>query len=300
MSIFGLDISGYQEYDWKFIDWPALKADPLNFRFIWIKCQEGSLLPADAGSYPLDVVKRQVAGAKSVGFEAINLYHFYWYQLQQNVGGVWKWVPLDPKAQARAFYETYLLSGCEIRHPMTDIEDPLVGQFLTWYDTPTANAALAFARKLNASLQDYHAEIYRLFGVRPDIYTGKWWLDPWNKIMRSNGYDSELAWMDDHRWILADYDGELSVPSYIPLDNVIAWQRTSTPVPPVQGIPTGHVVPGDALDIDRWMLSDAEFQAWAQGGETPPVTPPVEPTDLERTVAALDAWARSFPTYPGV
>lgn len=261
MTITGLDISPYQEnppYN-QFINWQELKADPLNFRFIWIKCSEGT----DDTGY-IETAARQVAGAKSVNFEAINPYHYYLYQWYSVEAG--KWNVLSATEQAAAFYAASKAAGFPTHHPMTDIEDPLVGQFLQWHDTPTANAALAFAKKLNAHLKSYHEEIMRLFGVRPDIYTGAWWWDRMGSLLLSYA-PGECAWWADYKFILADYDGSLNYPLGIPASQVIAWQLTSTPVPPVRGIPTGHSTPGDALDIDVWMQSDEEFRIWAGQGE---------------------------------
>lgn len=259
MTIMGLDISVYQEQPQygKLIDWKALKTDPLNFRFIWIKCAEGVGL----SNYPITDVTRQVVGAKSVNFEAICGYHFYYYQWFSTVAN--RWYPLSAIDQAKTFYDAYNQSGFPTIHPMTDIEDPFVGQFLVWSDTATANAALAFARKLNAHLKLYHESITNLFGIRPDIYTGAWWWDRMASIMFANGFGYELDWTKDYKFILADYVGNLDYPIGITPQQTIAWQKTSTPVPPVQGIPTGHSVPGDALDIDQWMQSELEFNTWS-------------------------------------
>ena len=281
MTINGLDISLYQETDTKFIDWPALKADPLNFRFIWIKCQEGTYLPTDAGGYNQAIVKRQIAGAQSVGFEAINLYHFYYFQLKFLINGVWTWKVLTPASLAVAFHQTYLASGLKIAHPMTDMEDPLIMQFLPWTTDP--NKALSFARALNAHMKEYHQRLTDLFSVRPDIYTGKWWLD-WFIPQVKYYYPAETEWIKDYNFILADYDGTFTMPAYLTLEQVIAWQWTSTPTPPVKGIPTGRIVPGDALDCDRWMRTDADFDKWSGNATTPP-----PPTDLVERIKLLEA-----------
>lgn len=264
MTINGLDISSYQEQPayGKLIDWTALKADPFNFRFIWIKCAEGT----DSTGYVKDAT-RQAAGAKSVKFEAVNPYHFYYFQWFSTAAN--RWYTLNAADQARAFRNAAQDAGMLICHPMTDIEDPFVGQFLVWSDTATADKALAFARRLNAHLKAYHEAVEFEFGVKPDIYTGAWWWDRMGVLLLAN-YPAECEWWGAYRFILADYVGGLDYPGGIAADQVIAWQFTSTPTPPVQGIPTGHVVPGDALDCDRWMLSETEFLKWTgqNGGNT--------------------------------
>lgn len=255
MMINGLDIlAEYQEQAayGKFIDWTALKADPLNFRFIWIKCSEGG----EDAAY-IEGAARCVRGARSVNFEAVNPYHYYLH--------LWYGQIMSATYQANAFYRSAQASGFGKCRPMTDLEDPQIKAPCTFTDTEGANRAVAFARNLSKNLKAYHEAIAALFGVKPDIYTGKWWLDYWVPLLIKNGYGVEVAWMNDYRFILADYNGGLDYPDYIPRDHVIAWQKTSSPVPPVQGIPTGRVVPGDALDIDQWLLGEPEFLEWAKG-----------------------------------
>lgn len=255
----GLDINAfYQQYPWKKINWRELKDDPLDFRFIWIKCSEGT----DAVSY-VEGAAECVVGARSVGFEAINPYHYYLHQYADWSSGAAVWRVISAKDQAQAFYDSAKAAGFAAGHPMMDWEDPLIDQFLQWSDTDSINKAIAFARKLNAHLQAYTYAIRDLFGVLPDAYTGKWWLDKFIPLLIGNGYAAETLWLKDLYYILADYDGTLNIPDYIPADHVIAWQETSSPVPPVMGIPTGRVVPGDALDIDRWMLSEEQFLLWS-------------------------------------
>jgi GH25 family lysozyme M1 (1,4-beta-N-acetylmuramidase) len=267
-KIMGIDINPfYQEQAQykRFIDWRALKDDPLGLRFIWIKVSEGT----DGEGY-VEGAARCRAGAQSVKFEAVNPYHYYLYQWCDWSSGAAVWRVISAGEQARAFYGAAQAAGFVGGHPMEDWEDPLIDAFVRWSDTESINKAIAFARKLNAHLRAYHQEIERLFGGRSDIYSGKWWLDKWVPLLIGNGYAAEVAWLKECYWILADYDGTLNIPDYIPAEHVIAWQETSSPVPPVQGIPTGRVVPGDALDIDRWMLSDEEFLIWSgqKGGST--------------------------------
>lgn len=268
VKINGLDISSYQEnpqYN-LFINWIELKADPRNFRFIWIKCSEGT----DYVNYKSDAT-RQVIGAKSVKFEAINPYHFYLYQIF--IPAEDKWVPLSAIDQAQTFFSGAVACGFPHGTPMVDLEDPSIRQFLVWTDTASANKALAFARGLAAHVKKYLEETSRLFEVKPDAYSGKWWYDLWVPMLISNGFGSEVAFLKDYYHILADYDGELNIPSYIPVDKVRAWQRTSSPMTvdpftPVRGIPTGRAVAGDALDCDEWLLSETEFAQWSGTGVT--------------------------------
>ncbi len=276
----GLDISTYQEQSQygKLIDWPALKADPRNFRYIWVKIAEGS----DIRNYPVADTARQISGAMLVAFDAINTYHFHWYR--EFVNGKWAIVPAQ--AQAQTYYDACALANFIPRHPMTDCEDPLVGQFLDFHDTESANKALAFARGLNNHLKAYHQAITEIFGVRPDIYTGAWWWDRFGKLILAY-YPKEAAWWADYKFVLADYDGALNLPAGITKDQVLAWQFTSTPNPPVSAIPTGHRVPGDALDCEVWMQSDDDFVKWCGKPVAPPIT---TLTDHDR-IDKLETWA---------
>jgi GH25 family lysozyme M1 (1,4-beta-N-acetylmuramidase) len=286
--IIGLDINAFyqeQEQFGRFIDWRALKADPLNFRFIWIKAGEGT----DDIGYVAGAA-RCVTGAKSVAFEAINPYHYYLFQLFDVSTNTWYVLPAVDQAQA--FYNAASVAGFSLAHPMTDIEDPLIDQFLRWTDTASANRAIAFARKLNAHLRAYHQAITDVFGVRPDIYTGKWWLDKFCLLLILNGYRSDLDWMKDYKFVLADYDGTLNIPDYISTEQVIAWQETSSPVPDVKGIPTGRVRQGDALDIDRWMQSEEKFLEWCGKVVVPPVPAP------GLTLESLDARLKLIEKMP--
>lgn len=260
----GLDINPfYQEqaqYN-RLINWPALYDSPLKPRFIWIKVAEGT----DGESYT-EGAAREVIGAKSVGFDAINPYHYYLHRWCDWSTGAAIWREIPVADQALAFFTAAQAANFPPGHPMEDWEDPLIDQFLRWSDTESANRAIAYARKLNAHLKAYHLENERLFGCQVDAYTGAWWLDKWVPLLINNGYTSEVAWIGECYYILADYDGTLNIPDYIPADHVIAWQETSSPVAyfgePVDGIPTGRAVPGDALDIDRWMRSEAEYNEW--------------------------------------
>lgn len=268
MKINGLDIfADYQEQAQygKLINWPLLKSDPLNLRFIWIKCSEGLQY-----AYYVEGAARCVRGATSVKFEAVNPYHFYLYQWCDWSSGAPVWRIYSATGQATTFYNgakaANFPAGC---HPMPDLEDPLIDQFLKWTDTASANRAIAFARALNAHIKIYLQAIDTDFGVAATPYSGKWWLDKWVPLLINNGYASEVAWIKERYWILADYDGVFSLPSYIPPDHVLAWQKTSSPVPYVLGIPTGRVVPGDALDIDEWMQSEAKFNEYCGKQETP-------------------------------
>jgi hypothetical protein len=260
--IHGLDINAfYQEQSQynRLIDWKALKADPLGFRFIWIKVSEG----IDGTNYVEGATRCRI-GAQSVNFEAILPYHYYLYQWCDWSSGAGIWRVISAKDQADAFFKASLSSMIfPILHPMMDWEDPLIDEFLQWSDTDSINKAISFARKLNAHLKSYTYAIRDLFGVLPDAYTGKWWLDKWVPLLINNGYVAEVEWFKELYYILADYDGTLNIPSYIPADRVIAWQETSTPKVPVQGIPTGRTVPGDALDIDLWMRTDEQFEIWS-------------------------------------
>lgn len=287
----GLDINPFYqeqaEYN-RLINWPALKADPLGFRFIWIKVGEGT----DDIGYVAGAA-RCVIGAKGVSFEAINPYHYYLYQLFDTTKNIW--YVLSASDQAQAFYNAAKAAGFSLIHPMTDIEDPLIDQFLRWTDTASANKAIAFARKLNAHLRSYHQAITDLFKVRPDIYTGKWWLDKFCPLLILNGFGTELGWMKDYKFILADYDGALNIPDYISTEQVIAWQETSSPAPDVKGIPTGRVRPGDALDIDRWMQSEEAFLIWCGKVTVPPV---VIPPATGLTLEALEARLKNVEALP--
>jgi hypothetical protein len=269
----GLDICNYQEQPQygKVINWPALKADVRNFRYIWIKIAEGSNLL----NYPVTDTVRQIAGVQSVKFEAINLYHYYWYR--EMINGIWQ--VISAQDQANIFLAASKQAGYISKHPMTDCEDPLVGQFLDFIDTASANKAVAFARALNAHLKAYHEAITAAFGIRPDIYTGAWWWDRFGALILAYAL-AEATWWKDYKFILADYDGTMTLPKGITADQVIAWQFTSTPKPPVAGIATGHLVAGDACDCEVWMQTDAAFTAWAGIAS---VVPPAELSDHDKT-----------------
>lgn len=289
MTINGLDISLYQEIDWqnKFIDWQALAKDPRNFQYIWIKAAEGELAYPSPSSYPVDVFDRQVTGAKSAGcFKQINPYHFYYYQVPWDYdsnGNVTYYI-LNPTKQAEAFAAA--LKGVKYSHPLTDIEAPHVLDFLNWYDTDTINKAITFALKVNAHLKKYHEEVTRLCG-KPDIYTGAWWWgwqDPndsrkgggFAKLLLDNGYASELAWIKEYKFYIANYtSGGVIVPVSVPRENVIAWQFTSTPKEPINSIPSSSNV-----DCAQWVGSDAQWNLWS-GSDV--IQPPIGETTVAKT-----------------
>lgn len=258
IELYQLDCSLYQEQAvyGRFIDWFKLKADQqYKFQGVWIKIAEG----AGTGNYPLVDAKRQVDGAKLASFRAINGYHFYYFQWFSTVAN--RWYQINATEEAQTFADAWLACGVPGLHPMSDCEDPFVGKFLTWTDTVSANAAIAFARRLNAHLKKYHEEIAHLIGKKPDIYSGAWWWDRWGTLILQY-YPDEALWWKDYKYILADYVGGLDLPAGFTPDMVIAWQKTSTPPHPVDGIPTGHVVPGDALDVDQWMGTEEQFEEW--------------------------------------
>lgn len=297
-TINGLDFCIYQEQPefGKLINYKALKADPLSFRFCWIKSSEGELLPTDKGAYPVLDFKRQVEGARSVGFEQVNPYHFYYYHVPQGDG---KFYILSPQRQAEAFAAS--CEGFEFDHPMTDCEDPFVDPFLQWSNTETANVALAFARKLNLHLKTYHAEVTKLLG-RPDIYTGDWWWKKMANLLLLNGFTHELVWANDYKFIVANYTGkEPIVPPGIVREQVIAWQYTSTPKVAIQGIPVGMIGPGLNVDLERWVGTEAQWNEWVGKAPIPPVEAPPEPITLEKLAqqfANLDGRVKKIEALP--
>jgi len=253
-----LDISNYQEQPGlkRFIDWRVLKDDPLNFEGIWIKSSEGE----SVDFYPVADFKRQVAGARSVGFLSVQPYHFYYYHVPMDIDadGELEWYILNPTLMAQAFFKS--CDGFTFSHPMVDLEDPYIMRFLTYSDTASANAAIAFASKVMAHIHKYLLEVERLFGARPDIYSADWWWSPIARLLLDNGRASELAWVSNYKWIVANYTlGGPIVPAGVRRDHIIAWQRTSTPKPYVKGIPTGMIAPGSNLDIDQWVGSEQQW-----------------------------------------
>lgn len=298
MDINLLDISVYQRADGKEVNFDLLKEDPHQFKGIWVKSSESS----DVLFYPVEIAELQMSEANRVGLVA-NPYHFYYYHVpwDDNGDGTIEYHIIDPKAQAQCFYDS--TRNMKFLHPLTDIEDPFVGPFLVWTDTASANKAISFARKVNLHLKTYHLEIYRLFGVRPDIYTGAWWLDKITKLLINNGYSYELDWMKDFNFYLADYnegDG-MAVPAGIDISQVIAWQYTSTPVTAIKGILTGIIGIGRNVDLARWMSTDQRFINWSHGDInidwSPDPKPIPEPEITAETLAVfamdVDAFLRS-------
>jgi hypothetical protein len=144
---------------------------------------------------------------------------------------------------------------------MVDLEDPYLYnpvRLFDFHDTPTANNALAWARKVCNHVRQYVEEVARLFGRKPVIYTGTWWWNPWAFLAQS--YTEEMKWAKDYDFYLADYAHE-KPDTCLGAGRVIAHQYTSTPSPVIAGIPNGGHV-----DCARWLLSDTEYAIWG-GGE---------------------------------
>lgn len=245
----GLDISHWQE-GLELINWQELSADPYDFKFIWIKSSEGELLPSSIDAYPVEVFRRQMDGAASVNLYRAP-YHFYYYHVYYGNGTYYK---LSTQEQAIAFRES--ARGYEGNiPPLVDLEDPFLYKpynFLSWSDTASADKALAFARLVNAHVRDYCEKVGALFGVRPVIYTGAWWWNPWAYLVNRFCPD-ELIWAKSYDFYVADYAHQTpDIP--IGCGRVVAWQYTSTPYPPVQGIPNG-----DHVDMAQWMLTEYDF-----------------------------------------
>jgi len=273
------DLSDYQENPAlnQYINWIALKGDPFNFQGGWIKVSEGSIQPGAPGAYDIEGPRRQYAGARSVKFPVINGYHFWWYEYWGLVNGAYQWIPIPGDDQAAAFFAAYQAAGIPtVRtydkdladwracHPMADLEDPLIVRQFNWGDTANANRSLVIASAMNKNLYQYFTGIKGRFGVYPDAYSGDWWLKQWFPFLKYYRPD-EVLWWDDINFILADYDGTFTMPTYIKPAQVIGWQKTSTPDHNVAGIPTGHVKPGDAFDVDQWMGLQAAYDLWRTG-----------------------------------
>jgi GH25 family lysozyme M1 (1,4-beta-N-acetylmuramidase) len=269
MTINGLDISVYQEDErnGKFIDWPALAADPRQFKFIWIKATEGDHWGEEVGGYPQHAFERQFAGAKSVKL-LTGAYHYYC-----------SWI--DPKKQANWFYEIAGDNDCELP-PMLDFEDPLV-RIPQIVDTASGNRALAIARAEAEKVRVMVDATDQKFGRASLIYSGSWWWNPiFYQVLYYDG-PGKLAWINGHANLNADYTHEPAT-LMTGFDRSFFHQYTSTPLVKVEGIPVGLKGPGLNVDLDHWEGADDEFYAWA--GMTPPVV-------NETWAQAIDAWARA-------
>jgi GH25 family lysozyme M1 (1,4-beta-N-acetylmuramidase) len=295
MTVHGLDISVYQEDANNLIQWDVLAKDPHMFRFIWVKCGEGEIMPGAQGAYPVNIFQRQMEGAASIGLKR-GPYHFHYYQIYQGNGNYYH---LNPTTQAQAFFAATQGQGAHGSYqselpPLVDLEDPHIYNpvnCLAYSTSAGASAALAFARALNTGLRTYCEAVTQLFGRHPVIYTGAWWWNPWAHLI-DNSTPADLNWLDAYQFYVADYaHPQPDLP--IRAKNVIAWQYTSTPTPPVLGIPHGG-----ALDCAQWLLPDDQFDAWAQGSGGVVTPPPPPPLTLEQRLTALENWAKTMGYKP--
>ncbi len=247
MTINGLDISVYQEYEagGLLIDWQALAADPRAFKFCIVKATEGDHWGDGAGGYPEHTFERQFAGARSVKL-LTGAYHYYC-----------SWI--SPIKQAQWFYEIAGDNDGEVPQ-MIDFEDPLV-RIPQIVDNASGNVALAVARHEAELIRAMVDAVDQKFGRASLIYSGSWW---WNPIFDQVHYwdgPSKLYWMDGHSVLNAYYASEPpKLMTGFTKTNMHQW--TSTPTMPVQGIPVGVKGPGLNVDLDHWEGTDAEFYTW--------------------------------------
>jgi hypothetical protein len=257
MTINGLDISTYQEYEGRWvngvfkltlvpIDWPLLMTDPRQFKFCFSKAAHGTAVTTDPDAYPIADYIRQSNGSASVSLPYAP-YHYWYYSING--------VKIKGADQAKAFYKVMKdngLLGFTIPHPMLDIEDTSIMPYVepkNW-TTEEANECLANARVAIADLKIYADQTAQLFGQSPTLYWGKWW---WDRVVAQVRYyyPKELEWAKTYPTLSADY--------YPPLDDVpewdeFMWQTGSTPNPGILGI---GAYGGTKVDMDQWVKSES-------------------------------------------
>jgi lysozyme len=130
------------------LDWTAIKKYGIDFAYI--KATESTTLKDH-------MFEQHVNGAKAAGVPW-GPYHFFRYVA-------------DAKAQAAEFYNTVSAVGTPDLPPVLDLEDK------------SAPKSTALVAKMKETL----VEIERLFKVKPIIYTGTWWWNPYTNYNKTFG-----------------------------------------------------------------------------------------------------------------
>jgi len=209
-------ITGIDVSHWNgVIDWNAVGETDHEFAFI--KCSEHSSFVDD---------KFALNWAASKGKLLRGPYHF------------WR-AAYDAKDQARHFYDTFfgLAERIELP-PVLDVED-------TW----------ATDDNLGPSVKECLDWIEEFFDVRPIIYTGAWWWNPWVGAQ---------SWADDYLIWAANYTTASSPRLPAGWTSWDFWQYTSSGRCP--GI-SGNV------DLNRYSGSLVDLRALAGDVQNPPPAP---------------------------
>jgi len=245
VTVHGLDFYSYTEIvaaALKLIDWQRVKTDPRGWRFAYIKCGEGWWEGYDKFTF-----NRQYRQAKDAGL-LVGAYH-YWH------------LEYDPIKQARYFYDRCKDLSLDLP-PAIDIEDqdykrPVI---------PVTNADYvsnyALMKKIVTHLHAYITEITRLFGRKPVIYTGAWWIN-W-LIKTANWYKVDVTFLTSLDLWVASYT---QMP-YMPLGwkDYKIWQYSSTNAD-IPGWPSRNA------DQNVFNGSEQDLLDWCGGAACLPETP---------------------------
>lgn len=285
MTIYGLDISTYQEYEYRLntssgkyetmltpIDWNELAKDERRFKFVFIKAAHGTAQPGlDPDAYPISSYVRNGLGAAEAGI-LFAPYHYWYWKIEVK--------RIESREQAKAFFNAVKEAKIEhtLKKPMGDIEDTSIFpdvEPVKW-TTSEANRCLGSARKVLLELRIYIEEIQNLFKQEFQAYWGRWW---WERLTAQvkHWFPQDLEYFKSFYSYNADYAPPMEdVPEW----KINLWQFTSSPVPPVRGV---KVLNGTRVDVAQWMQSEKDYAAWVGIPGTPRDAPAKVPGDaLER------------------
>ncbi len=231
-GITGIDIASYQHPNGAAINWNQVRG--AGHAFAYVKATEGTTYtnPYFAGDW---------SGAGGVGLLR-GAYHYARPKL-----------PLSTAVdQARYFVSrTGSMTGHNDLPPMLDLEDTAsglrAGDIVNWSRT-------------------WLAEVERLTGRRPIVYTGRWY---WQ------GYLASSTGLHDYRLWMSDYNNKPAPTATIPGWSWTIWQYSSTgSVPGIVG----------NVDLNRYCCSDANLRALAGPGTNQPAGNPFGSLDLANKV----------------
>lgn len=227
----GIDVASYQHPNGAPIDWGQVRG--AGHSFAYVKATEGT-------GYTNPYFAADWSGIGNAGLLR-GSYHFPRPAL-----------PMSTAIDQARYYVSRVgtMQGANDLPPMLDLE---------------AAGSLS-APDLVQWARTWLAEVERLTGRRPIIYTGKWF---WT------GYLGSTTALRDYRLWLSDYNG-LSAPTNVPSGwPWTIWQHSSTgQVPGIVG----------NVDMNRFCCSDANLVALAGGGTNPRASNPF---------GSLDAVAKS-------
>lgn len=268
------DISVYQNYGPDYqpaqIDFPRVAANP-GVMGVMVKASEGNW-----SGYPQAAALDQMNRAHDAGLHVIP-YHYWHFEV-------------PPGEQARRFKGVYSQAGFQPARFMLDIEDAghdetrPPNRELTSAEIP---AWTVKAVKVARAVRDALDAFSQVSGCAPLFYSGEWFVGWWMWLAGVGGLD--MSWLNRYALHCASYTAPwMYLCTGFSMQQALFWQWTSTPPPArqLQGFPWPA-----RLDMNYWLKSAAEFDAWISGGQIElPSAPPMQVAEAEQGIIRLANW----------